>query len=43
MERGLSRTAVELDEKLKTQAVVKPEEDNQIQKAVEVLEGKLGK
>lgn len=34
---------VELDEKLKTQAVVKPEEDNQIQKAVEVLEGKLGK
>ena len=35
--------AVELDEKLKTQAVVKPEEDNQIQKAVEVLEGKLGK
>lgn len=28
---------VELDEKLKTQAVVKPEEDNQIQKAVEIL------
>ena len=28
---------VELDEKLKTQAVVKPEEDNQLQKAVQVL------
>lgn len=32
---------VELDEKLKTQAVVKPEEDNQLQKAVEVLKGKM--
>lgn len=31
---------VELDEKLKTQAVVKPEEDNQLQKAVEVLKEK---
>ena len=28
---------VELEEKLKTQAVVKPEEDNQLQKAVQVL------
>ncbi len=33
--------AVELDEVLKTQAVVKPEEDNQIQKAVEVMKNKL--
>lgn len=33
--------AVELEEKLKTQAVVKPEEDNQLQKAVEVLKEKL--
>ena len=32
---------VELDEKLKTQAVVKPEEDNQIQKAVQVLKDKI--
>lgn len=32
---------VVLDEKLKTQAVVKPEEDNQIQKAVEVLKEKM--
>lgn len=32
---------VALDEKLKTQAVVKPEEDNQIQKAVEVLKEKM--
>lgn len=32
---------VELDEKLKTQAVVKPEEDNQIQKALDVLEEKI--
>ena len=28
---------VELDEKLKTQAVIAPEEDNQLKKAVEVL------
>ena len=28
---------VELNEELKTQAVVKPEEDNQLQKAVQVL------
>ena len=27
----------ELNEELKTQAVVKPEEDNQLQKAVQVL------
>lgn len=33
--------SVELDEKLKTQAVVKPEEDNQLQKAVEVLKEKI--
>lgn len=32
---------VALDEELKTQAVVKPEEDNQIQKAVEVLKEKM--
>lgn len=32
---------VELNEELKTQAVVKPEEDNQIQKAVEVMKEKM--
>lgn len=34
---------VELNEELKTQAVVEPEEDNQIQKAVEVLKEKMEK
>lgn len=34
---------VELDEKLKTQAVVKPEEDNQLQAAVGVLDDKIQK
>jgi len=33
---------VELDEKLKTQAVVKPEEDNQVQRAVEVVKDRTG-
>ncbi|MCC8025161.1 MAG: S41 family peptidase [Clostridium sp.] len=32
---------VDLSEELKTQAVVKPEEDNQIRKAVEVMNGKI--
>ena len=31
---------VELEESLKTQAVVEPEEDNQVQKAAEVLKGR---
>lgn len=34
---------VELKEELKTQAVVKPEEDNQIQKAVEIIKDKIGR
>ena len=33
---------VELDEELKTQAVVKPEEDNQVQRAVEVVKDEIG-
>ena len=33
---------VELDEELKTQAVVKPEDDNQVQKGVEVVKEQIG-
>ena len=33
---------VELDEELKTQAVVKPEEDNQVPRAVEVVKDEIG-
>ena len=33
---------VELDVELKTQAVVKPEEDNQVQRAVEVVKDEIG-
>ena len=33
---------VELNEDLKTQAIVKPEDDNQVQKGVEVVKDQIG-